>query len=104
MWNFSLKILSYTKDRNEVVSRAIEMWDNVKREIEEFVSLAWSKRPKNQDPSVVIKFQFFQDLPNMLEIFLKDFQTDKPMIPFLSDVLKNHVCRLLQMFITVNVY
>ena len=71
--------------------------------MEEFDSLAWSKRPKNQsyetllqhykDPSVVIKFQFFQDLANMLEnmpeLFFKDFQTTNQMLPFLSDVRKS---------------
>ena len=34
----------------------------------------------------------------MLEIFLKDSQTDSPMLPFLSDMLENLVHRLLQMF------
>ena len=77
--------------------------------MEEFDSLAQSKRPKIQsyetllqnykDPSVVIKFQFFQDLANILEVFLKDLQTDNPMLPFLSDVLENLVHRLLRMFI-----
>ena len=35
----------------------------------------------------------------MLEVFLKNFQTDNPMLPFLSDVLENLVHRLLRMFI-----
>ena len=77
--------------------------------MEEFESPARSKWPKNQsykpllqhykDLSVVVKFQFFQDLANMLEVFLKDFQTDNPMLPFLSDVLENLLRRLLRMFI-----
>ena len=35
----------------------------------------------------------------MLEVLLKDFQTDNPMLAFLSDVLENLVRRLLQIFI-----
>ena len=81
------------------------MWDNVKRMVEEFESLSQSKRPKNHShetllqhykhPSVFIKLQFLQVLANVLEIFLEDFQTDNPMLPFLIDVLENLVRRLL---------
>ena len=71
-------MLSYTGQ--QVVSRAIEIWgDGMMRVMEEFESLAQSKRQKKQscetllhqykDPSVVIRFQFFQDLANMLEVF-----------------------------------
>ena len=77
--------------------------------MEEFEFLAQSKRLKKQlyetllqnykDPSVVIEFQFLQDLAVMLEGFLKDFQTDNPMLPFLSDMLESLVRRLLRMFI-----
>ena len=35
----------------------------------------------------------------MLEISFKILQTDNPMLPFLSDVLENVMCRLLRMFI-----
>ena len=35
-------------ENEEVVSRAIEIWDNVKRVMEEVESLARSKRPKKQ--------------------------------------------------------
>ena len=96
-------------ENEEVFSRAIEIRGNVKRVIEEFESLVRSKRPKNQsyetllqdckDPTVVIKFQFFQDLVNKLEVFLKDFQTDHQMLPFLNDLFGNLACRLLLMFI-----
>ena len=77
--------------------------------MEEFEFLAQSKRPKKQlyetllqnykDPSVVIEFQFLQDLAVMLEGFLKYFQTDNPMLPFLSDMLESLVRRLLRMLI-----
>ena len=36
---------------------------------------------------------------NILEVFLKDFQTDNTMLPFLSDMLENLVLILLRMFI-----
>ena len=49
----------------------------------------------HKDPSVVIKFQFFQDLVNLVLVFLKDFQTDNPVLPILSDMLDNLSCRLL---------
>ena len=72
-------------ENGEVVSRAIKIWDNFKRVMEEFESLAQSKRPKNQsnetllqhskDPSVVIKFRFFQEIHffQYAGSFLKNF-------------------------------
>lgn len=53
-----------------------------------------------KDPSAVIKFHFFEDLANMLHVFLKDFKIDNPMFAFLKNVLENLVRRLLQMFIS----
>ena len=58
-----------------------EIWNNVKRVMEEFESLV------------------FQDLAKMPEMYLKYFQTNSPMLPVVNDVFENLVHRLLQIFI-----
>lgn len=93
----------------DVVSKGMDVWENVVKTIKEFLSLAKSKRPKNKsykvlvdnhnDKTVPIKFQLFKDIGLILQSFLKVFQTDQPMIPFLSDVLENMIRRLMKMFI-----
>ena len=44
-------------ENEEIVSRAIEVLDNVKRVAEEFESLARSKRPKNQSWNTMASLQ-----------------------------------------------
>ena len=37
---------------------------------------------------MILKFQFFIDIANILSAYLKQFQTDKPVMPFVSDALE----------------
>ena len=48
---------------------------------------------------MIIKFHFSKDIADHLQIFLKGFQTDAPMVPLMSDTLKTLVRRFLKMFI-----
>ena len=34
------------------------------------------------DPLLSVKISFFYELASLLELFLREFQTDKPMTPF----------------------
>ena len=50
------------------------------------------------DESMPIKFQFFKDIANVLLPYL-EFQTNNPMMPFVSDKLEAIVRRLMKMFL-----
>ena len=80
-----------------------------KTTIKELASLTPSKRHNNmsydtlllnyKDPTMKIKIHPFKDLASFLETFLKEFRTDQPMLPFLSDVMENIMRRLMKMFL-----
>ena len=42
---------------------------------------------KRKDLLITVKFQFFEEIATKMNIFLKIFQTDAPMVPFLVDTL-----------------
>ena len=42
---------------------------------------------KCRDQLIAVKFQFFEEIASRMNIFLKIFQTDAPMVPFLIDTL-----------------
>ena len=46
-----------------------------------------------------VKLQFFVDVASMMSSYLKQFQTDNPMMPFVSEVLENLICRLRKIFV-----
>ena len=41
-----------------------------------------------EDKLMIVKFQFFKDIPDILSPFLKIYQTDPPMMPFLNEDLE----------------
>ena len=51
------------------------------------------------EPFLKAKLCFFVSIAKDLESFLTEYQTDKPMIPFLYESLKNLLNRLLQRFV-----
>ena len=51
------------------------------------------------DPLMVAKTAFFQSVANMLEPFLKQFQSTSPMVPFLYQELEKLLRKLMQRFI-----
>ena len=94
----------------DVASRAIVTWPFVVNVIRHFQSLCPSKRSQKNgsfdtlvlhhtDSLMLIKFQFFQDIANLLNVYLKQFQTDNPMIPFISDTLEKVMRQLMKMFL-----
>lgn len=50
------------------------------------------------DKLILAKFQFFHDIAEILSVFLKQFQTDNPVMPFICDVLETIIRRLMKMF------
>ena len=56
------------------------------------------------DPIIPVQLVFFlQEIPSKLNSFLLAFQTDKPIIPFLVEVLQNLLRTLLTKFIKKDV-
>ena len=46
-----------------------------------------------------VKLQFFVDVTSMISSYLKQFQTDNLMMPFVSEILENLIRRLMKIFI-----
>ena len=73
--------------------RMIEVWPNLIKLINFWISLPKSKQPtcKNygnvcdavQDPFMVSKLKFFSFACGLVEPYLKLFQSDQPMVPFI---------------------
>lgn len=108
---FPLKFCPTRWTENEdVAARAIQTWYWVKAAIDHFQGLSQSQRPKNnksfdtliqysKDPLMIVKFHVFEDIAAKLNVFLKGFQTDSPMVPFISDVLEAIIRDLMKRFV-----
>ena len=77
-------------------------------------SLSQPERPKDNksydllvqnhtDHLMLAKMQFFHDIANVLSEFLTKFQTDNPVILFLSDLQESILRRLMKFFILAEV-
>lgn len=92
-----------------VAERAILIWPDVCNYLSDVQKLPKSKQPTcqsyrnlldfKQDPLVVAKLHFFISIAKMLTEFLKVFQTEKPMVPFLSQELESVIRSLLSRFV-----
>ena len=89
--------------------RAALIWDSYCKYIKYCLTLCKSKQPQGKrfdclvlalkDPLIKAKFKLVEYVSMKLNCFLRGFQTDKPMIPFLYGVLTDIVHSLLQMFV-----
>jgi len=96
-----------------VAERAVLIWPNIKKYVEEVCKLPKSKIPTSQsfknlqefvqDPLIVAKLQFFISIARILGPFLKKFQTDQPMVPFLTQDLQTILEAVLTKFIKKSV-
>ena len=55
------------------------------------------------DSLMFAKIQFYHDIANILSEFLTKFQTDNPVMSFLSDLLESILRRLMKFFILAEV-
>ena len=101
-------------ENESVAERAINVWDAYVSVIEYYSKLCASKQPqKNKsydtlqahytDKLMKVKFQAFKDIAHKLNQFLTVFQTDAPMLPFLSDILESLLRRIMRYFIRSSV-
>ena len=109
---FSFCATRWVEDE-DVVVRAILIWPNMVKITKHWESLCKSKRPKNKSYETLVKFytdvfvplrmQFFKDLAKKLKGFLVQYQTDWPMVPFLSDSLEELVRSLMNIILKPDV-
>ena len=92
-----------------VAERGIVVWSNMVKIVKHWESLCKSKRPKNKsyetlvkhhhDKFVPLRMQFFRFLAKKLKPFLLQFQSDKPLVPFLSDSLEDLLHSLMKVIV-----
>ena len=95
--------------KKKVADRLIEIWQNIKKLIQFWAKLPKSKQPtcksyKNvkdavEDPFVITKLTFFSFISRIVEPYLKMFQSDKPMVPFLYFELKSVIKSLMELIV-----
>lgn len=87
----------------------ISIWENILKIVKYWESLPKSKRPTSKsyanlvsvisDPFIVAKLQFFSYVASKVEPYLKTYQTDNPMIPYMYFDLKAMLKSLLEMIV-----
>ena len=98
-------------ENEPVTERGIDVLDNVKAVIEYYAREPPSKRPKDNnsyktlvenqtDLLMKVKMCVFKDLSHKMNTFLTLFQSDAPMVPFLSDTLERLLRRSMGYFVT----
>ena len=103
--NFRFCSTRWIEDES-VASRAIQIWESIVKVIKQVLSA--SKRPKQNksyealvkhylDRVMLAKFHFFKFVASIFKNYLTSFQTDNPMLPFLS--VEKIMRRLMNMFV-----
>ena len=109
--------LSFCKSRwfedENVATKAVEIWPNIVQVIKHYEGLAPSKCPRNKksyilfkhadDKLMPAKLQFFLDVSHILSEFLRGFQTNSPMTPFLFGSVETMIRLVMKMFIKEDV-
>ena len=94
------------EDRAE---RAELLWDGYAKFLKYLITLPKSRQPQGKsftilkdpfnDPLMKAKLKFLEIVSNKLNKFLRVYQIDQPVVPFLCNSLKEILTSLLQMFI-----
>ena len=93
----------------DVAVRGIEVWPDFVKLVKHYESQCKSKRPDNKSYATLVdqhdnsfvplRMQFFRDIARLLHKFLVQFQTDSPMIPFLSNELEKQLTSLMKIIV-----
>ena len=96
-----------------VAEKLIKLWPNMVKLFEFWSSLCKSRQPSSksyentkkgiEDPLIIPKLHFFAFLAGLLQPFLKVFQGDGPMVPFLSNIIKVIFVTLLELIVKADV-
>ena len=92
-----------------VATKALGIWSFVVAVVEHFQALPSSQWPlsnksddilakHHKDNSIKLKFQFFIDIANILAPFLKQLQTDDPVMPFMDEMVAPIIRHLMKIF------
>ena len=100
-------------ENKKVADRAILVWPHIVEIVRFWQKLVPSKQPKCKnyttlkeaayDTLMIPKLQFFTYVASVLEPFLRLYQTDAPMIPFMYFDIKNLVTNILKLFVKLEV-
>ena len=101
-------------ENEPVANRAIEIWEDYVKLIQVFVGKCHSKQPKDNksydhlkechtNPLISVYLHLFRDVAARLNSFLVKFQTDAPMVPFLSEEMSGILRWLMSFFIQKDV-
>ena len=92
-----------------VAERLIEIWPNIMKLVNHWLGLKKSDRPSSKsfftvssavdDILLPAKLSFFSFIAGILEPYLKAYQTEKPMLPFLYTDLKQLCKKLLELIV-----
>ena len=90
-----------------VAERALQIWTSFKAVIMYWEGLSKSKRPKNKsyevlidnyhDPLIPAKLHFFAFIASIFKPYLTIFQTDRPIVPFMSNEQEKIINQLLRL-------
>ena len=86
-------------ENEDTAEKAILVWPYIVPFIKHFLALCSSKRSKNNKSFdklaqsvnaklMIIKLTFFKEVAHLLNEFLRPFQMDNPVVPFLCDLLR----------------
>ena len=89
-----------------VADKLLEIWPNIVKVVKFWEKFPKSRRPGSKsnanlvsavdDPLITAKLTFFSFIPKIFEPFLKKYQNDKPMLPFMYGDLNDLVKSLLK--------
>ena len=110
---YSLPYCSHRWYENEnCLHRAVEIWPAFNIFVEHLMKLPKAKQPAKgkgksilvlkkavDNPLIQAKMKFLELLSSKLNEFLRGFQTDQPMVPFLAETLKTVFRSFMNMFI-----
>ena len=92
-----------------VADRLIQIWPQMISIINFWNTLPRSKQPSSKsylnvkiscaDPLYLAKFKFFSFFASMLEPYLRLYQTDKPMLPYMCDDLTKFITNVLSLIV-----
>ena len=96
-----------------VAEKLIKLWPNMIKLFDFWSSLCKSKQPSSksyentkkgiEDPLTVAKLHFFSFVAGLLQPFLKLFQGDGPMVPFLCNSIRGIYISLLELIVKAKV-
>ena len=107
---FALQFIATRWTENDIVAeRAVAIWDDIIKFIKFTLQKPKSKQPQDNksydnlvkyhsNPVVMVELHLFKDVAFILNRFLVTFQTDNPMVPFISMELSKILKSLMRFF------